>query len=326
VLPVFNVMSILSVAIPSYKRPDLLRRNLLVLAPQCHANNVSINIFDDSCSDVNQLVYDQITAQWPCLEIHKNAKNLGIDRNIDQCISVPLSDYVWMIGEDDLASEGAIAAILERLQTRPTYLFVNYQYISNDYAKFLHVAVNDLGAESLTAGEFFSRHGWATGFLGANVVNRLHWDVESTDYMGTYFNHVGKIFSQLKTSDTVEAIAQPLVYNRAESLDSFSWLNDCFEVYAGFGEMIERLVQRHPDWEPHARVCLANFTDIMTIRDLKSVLVLRALGVYSLEKYQRHMSMLRLWPAYLLVAVTPVALLKPLYRAYRALKPRLAAR
>jgi hypothetical protein len=316
-------MRILAVAIPSYKRPELLWRNLLALAPQCHSNNVSINIFDDSCSDVNQLVYDQITAQWPCLEIHKNAKNLGIDRNIDQCVSIPQSDYVWMIGEDDLAAEGAIDAILERLETRPTYLFVNYQYISNDYSKLLHLAVKDLGAESLTAGEFFSRHGWATGFLGANVVNRLHWDVESTDYMGTYFNHVGKIFSQLKPSDTVEAIAQPMVYNRAESLDSFSWLNDCFEVYAGFGEMIERLVHRRPDWDPYAQGCLANF---MTIRDLKSVLVLRALGVYSLDKYRLYMSMLPLWPAYALVAVTPVALLKPLYRAYRGLKSRLASR
>lgn len=319
-------MNILSVSIPAYKRPELLLRNLLAIAPQCHRRAVSIFVFDDSCSNVNQTVYDEISVQWPCLQIIRNPTNLGIDRNIDQCISVPNSDYVWMIGEDDLAADGSIDVILNRLAQHPDYLFVNYRYISNDYSKLLHIAIQDLGTESLSAGEFFSKHGWATGFLGANVVNRRRWNAESTEYMGTYFNHVGKIFSQLNPSDTVEAIAQPLVYNRAESLDSFSWLNDCFEVYAGFGEMIERLVQRHPDWDPYARVCLASFQDTMTIRDLKSVLVLRALGVYSLEKYRLHMRMLRLWPAYFLVAVTPVALLKPFYWAYRALKPRLAAR
>ena len=319
-------MSILAVAIPAYKRPELLRRNLLAVAPQCHLNDVSVYIFDDSCSNINQSVYDEITAMWPCLIVKKYPVNLGIDRNIDQCISIPQCNYVWMIGEDDLAAEGAIVSILERLRMRPTYLFVNYQYISNDYGKLLRVAVDDLSLGSATAGEFFSKHGWATGFLGANVVNRLHWDVDSTAYMGTYFNHVGKIFSRLSPRDTVEAVAQPLVYNRAESLDSFSWLNDSFEVYAGFGVMIDRLVQRHPDWDPFARVCLANFMDTMTIRDVKSLLVLRALGVYSWDKYRLYMSGLPLSPVYALVAVTPVALLKPVYRTYRALKSHWVAR
>jgi glycosyltransferase involved in cell wall biosynthesis len=317
-------MQKLAVSIPAYKRPALLLRNLQHLAPQCLSNSIEIHIFDDSCTDINQAVYDQITAKWKCLKVYNNPRNLGIDRNIDQCISVPRSDYVWMIGEDDLVSDGAIGAILERLENRPEYLFVNYQYISNDYSKLLRVAVNDLGAESSTAGDFFSRHGWATGFLGANVVNRSRWDIESTEYMGTYFNHVGKIFSQLAPSDRVEAITQPLVYNRAESLDSFTWLNDCFEVNAGFGNMIRTLSLKDSDWEPDATRALYGFQHKIDFRNFKSLLVLRALGIFDLKKYNTYVSDLPWWPFYALIAVMPVPMLKMLYNIYKALRTRSA--
>jgi glycosyltransferase involved in cell wall biosynthesis len=316
-------MQKLAVSIPVYKRPALLLRNLQHLAPQCLSNSIDIHIFDDSCSDINQQVYDQISAQWPCLRVHRNTKNLGIDRNIDQCISIPQADYVWMIGEDDLAADGAISEILKCIVSKPEYIFVNYQYISNDYENLLHIAVPDVPAGTLRAGQFFRDNGWAAGFLGANVVNKQRWDNKAKRFMGTYFNHVGKIFSKMDPSDKIEIIADPIIFNRAESFESFTWLKDCFEVNAGFEVMINRLIEDKPTWSEDAKAGLVVFKKKMMIHDLKSILVLRALEIYTLDKYNKYMSKLDYWPIYAVVAVIPSRMLAPAYGIYRYIKFKL---
>jgi glycosyltransferase involved in cell wall biosynthesis len=318
-------MATFSVSIPTYKRPSLLRRNLLMLAPQCLEHGIKIYIFDDSCSDINQWVYDEITIEWPCLEVHRNPKNLGIDRNIDQCISAPCEDYIWMIGEDDLAAKGAVSIILNRIEEHPDYLFLNYQYISNDYGTLLHVAVPDVPEGTILAGEFFGNYGWAVGFLGANVVNKRFWDAGTEKFMGTYFSHVGKIFSALTPSSRISTISKPMIFNRAESLDSFTWIDDCFEVNSGFGRMIEILCVDNPEWKAEAEKCLDKFMSIMNIRNLKSILVLRALGVYNWKKYKLYMRGLPSSVIYAAVAVVPVSLMKNLYNLYRLFKRKLIA-
>ena len=313
-------MPTLTVSIPTYKRPALLRRNLQALAPQCLKHGVTVHLFDDSCSNVNQAVYDEIAAKWPCLEVHRNARNLGIDRNIDQCVSAPTADYVWIIGEDDLAAEGAISTILERIGQYPNFLFLNYQYISNDYCTLLNVAVSDAPDGSICAGEFFGNHGWAMGFLGANVIRKSHWDASNEKFIGTYFSHVGKIFSALDPASSIGAIGKPMVFNRAESLDSFTWVDDSFEVNAGFERMIYILSVDQPQWRADAARCLEKFMSIMNLRNLKSILVLRALGVYDWKKYNLYMRDLPGWILYAAVSVTPVSLMSRLYRIYRSIK------
>jgi glycosyltransferase involved in cell wall biosynthesis len=318
-----HAVQTLAVAIPSYKRPDLLARCLAALGAQCARNAVPIYVFDDSCSEVNRQVYDEFSARFPVLRVHFNPVNLGIDRNIDQCITAPDARYVWVIGEDDLAVEGAIDALMARLKdASPEYVFVNYQYVSNDYRTLLQVAAPEATDGPRSAGEFFAELGWATGFLGANVVNKAHWDSSSTAYMGTYFNHVGKIFSELSPEGVVEVISRPMVYNRAESLESFTWIKDTFEVNAGFGVMCRALAHSCPEWSEQAKRGLARFEEKMDLRKLKALMVLRALGVYDLEKYRAYVSGRPWWPIYAFVAVVPRPVMKALYLGFRAVTTR----
>ncbi len=314
-------MKTFAVSIPTFNRPQLLRRCLQALVTQCAQCSVDVYVFDDSCSDVNRPIYDEFCQNFPCLHVKFNSTNLGIDNNIDQCITEPAAQYVWVIGEDDLVCAGAIETLMKvLLVSKPDYVFVNYQYISNDYNTLLHVATEEAKSGASPAGRFFAEHGWATGFLGANVVNKARWDALSTDYMGTYFNHVGKIFSQLSPRDEIHVISEPLIFNRAESLDSFTWLNDCFEVNAGFGKMIHVLSGNCPEWAADAQDALVNFQRKIDLRNLKSVMVLRALGAYDSQKYKTYMRTLPLWPLYRLVAVMPVSLMRKLYAGYRAVK------
>lgn len=314
----------LAVSIPTYNRPELLRRCLLELAPQCDENGVLLHVFDDSCSPINQHVYSEISAKWACLRVILNDQNLGIDRNIDRCVSKPDADYVWVIGEDDLVVTGAVSAVLWRLKARPAYLFVNYRYISNDYSTLLHVAVPNAMDGSRRAGEFFAGSGWATGFLGANVIDRRRWQVEDQTFLDTYFNHVGKIFSQLRPDDPILVIAEPLVRNRAESLGSFTWINDAFEVNAGFRQMLELLILQDSQWAEAVTGAAKGFEDNIRFYNLKTMFVLRALGIYNMKKYREHLRGRPGHWAYACVALTPVMPLKALYRSFKWLRSALA--
>jgi abequosyltransferase len=314
-------MKTLAVSIPTYKRPELLRQCLEALAKQCEHYDVNIYVYDDSCSDINKSVYADLCNCFPGIVVSYNQVNLGIDRNIDQCFTAPEAQYVWVMGEDDLVREGAIETVMQVLTvSHPKYLFVNYQFISDDYRTLFRVAGEEASDGPCKAGKFFGMFGWATGFIGANVVNKSLWDIDAPDYMGTYFNHVGKIFSRLSPLDSVEVVAKPLVYNRAESLESTSWGKDCFAVIAGFGKMIQALVRNHPEWTEEAQRGLLKFEEKRNTHSLKFVLMLRALGYYDLATYRCHLAGQQLWPFYALVAVMPVAILRPLHKYYRFMK------
>jgi glycosyltransferase involved in cell wall biosynthesis len=311
-------MKDLAVSIPTFKRPELLQRCLEALAKQCITRGVEIYVFDDSCSDINRKVYEKLVPIYSNIQVNINAINLGIDKNIDQCITVPQSSYVWVIGEDDLVENGAIDLILERIESNhPEYMFVNYQYISNDYKRRLDVAIPEMVDQTYVAGVFFEKNGWATGFLGANIVNKKNWDSRCVDYLGTYFNHVGKIFSALDPSDEITAITKPIIFNRAESLNSFSWLHECFEVMEGFGFMTDSLGSSKPIWANYAKGCLVNYNNKINFMSYKSLLVLRAHGVYNFQKYQKYIARVNKSKLYLLISILPINIL---YKAYNIFK------
>lgn len=314
-------MKTLAVSIPTYKRPELLGRCLEALAKQCNPRGVEIHVFDDSCSKINFGIYENLGQIYPNIHIHLNQNNLGIDANIDQCISHPNTRFVWVIGEDDLVADGSIDLILKRLESvNPNYLFVNYQYISNDYKRKLEVALPEMPDGMCSAGAFFEKNGWATGFLGANIVNRKNWDLRNEDYLGTYFNHVGKIFSALDPRDEILVIKEPLIFNRAESLNSFTWLKECFEVMEGFGFMANSLGIKRPIWSDYAKKCLKNYNEKINFMNIKSLLVLRAYGVYDIKKYRKHIMEIKKSKIYLFISLLPIDILFISYNFYKKCK------
>jgi abequosyltransferase len=281
----------LSVAIPVYKRPDLLNKCLEALVIQCKLFSVPIYIYDDSCSTINNWVYTKFNQIYDKIFIIINELNIGIDNNINQCVNKASTQYVWLVGEDDIIEEQAISNILNLINNfSPKYIFTNYQYISNDYQHKLHVAVDLKNIEKLNANEFFQTYGWAVGFLGSNIINTNYWDKEDTKYLGTYFNHVGKIFSKLNLNDNIYVIENPSIYNRAENLESFSWFKDCFEVTYGFKSMLDILSLNQPEWKNSALIAYKNFRIRINLNSTKTLLLLRAHKIYNYEKYKKYTS------------------------------------
>lgn len=309
----------LSIAIPTFKRPELLDKCLTSLINQCMANSVAIYIYDDSCSDINGQIYSKHQGFYGGIFVVKNPQNLGIDHNINKCVCEANTDYVWLIGEDDLADENAVMKILDTIENHsPEYIVTNYQYISNDYNTKLNVALAVFEDTNINTAIFLQKYGWAVGFIGANIIKKTNWDNFENRFLGTYFNHVGKIFSQLQPDQELYLIASPLVYNRAESLESFSWINECFEVTHGFSEMAYILGDKYPIWESYCASFIAEYKKRINLNSIKTLIVLRAKGIYNRHKYDKFISDKSL-PKYI-ISILPVALIKPFYLTFKKIK------
>ena len=188
-------MKTLGICIPTYKRPDFLRRCVLSAISSAEGRPIRIFIADDSTNDTNDQVISELQAAHSCVQAHRNVVNLGIDANIQQAVALCDCDYAWLIGEDDTFLPVAVARMHERLQTLDVpFVFANYAFVGNEPTLRLGEALQDVREGPMPAERFLSEHLWAAGFLGACIVHRTAWlRTEPAPYAGTYYTHVGRI-------------------------------------------------------------------------------------------------------------------------------------
>lgn len=112
------VTSLLTIAIPTFNRSRYLRQCLSSLMPQAVAASPQVNvlIIDNASTDDTEVVCKSFLEKYSNhLQIIRNAENIGADANIAKCYLQSRSSYVWIFGDDDILSPGALASILEKL-------------------------------------------------------------------------------------------------------------------------------------------------------------------------------------------------------------------
>ena len=123
-------MKTIGICIPTYKRPDFLRRCLASIIDQADGLPIEICVADDSCSDVNDAVIGEAARRFPALRRLKNETNLGINENIRRVVGMADTDYAWLVGEDDYFLPGALArAVAELASANHPFLLCNYALV-----------------------------------------------------------------------------------------------------------------------------------------------------------------------------------------------------
>jgi glycosyltransferase involved in cell wall biosynthesis len=107
---------ILTIAIPTYNRPDKVTNTISRLLPQLNST-VKIMVLDN-CSKVN--VKEYVTAQLGDdvlnkVHIIRHRVNIGGDANFQRCFELSETPYTWMLGDDDMVAENAVELILEEI-------------------------------------------------------------------------------------------------------------------------------------------------------------------------------------------------------------------
>lgn len=229
----------LTIAIPTYKRPDFLDKCLSSIFSAIEGEDVDVLVMDDSVDDTNILV----CKKYEGIRHIRNEKNLGIDANICACVENAESQYVWLIGEDDLIRKKSFReaySILGRIGNYP-FVFANYSYITSDQKFVLRNVSVDVAYGEMEFKKFFEDYLWSAGFVGGCIVNRSAFlGTDYKNYIGTYYAHVAGI-CLASLGDKIFVINRPIVGNRVGNAATFTWAEDYFGVFEGWRALLNRM-------------------------------------------------------------------------------------
>ena len=89
----------LSIVIPTYNRAKFLDRCLELLIPVVMKYNIAIYISDNSSKDNTKEVVDKRIKSYRFIEYQCNQDNLGADKNFELALKMPMTDYIWLLGD-----------------------------------------------------------------------------------------------------------------------------------------------------------------------------------------------------------------------------------
>ncbi|MFN6514446.1 MAG: glycosyltransferase family 2 protein [Nostoc sp. CreGUA01] len=123
---------LLTIAIPTYNRAELLDKQLAWLAQAIKGfeNDCEILVSDNCSTDNTQ----EVIQKWQTIlssitfKSNKNPKNLGVVKNIMYCLNSATTKYVWTIGDDDPIQNRAVAYVINKLRGHEdlSLLFLNF--------------------------------------------------------------------------------------------------------------------------------------------------------------------------------------------------------
>ena len=127
-----TMKKLLTIAIPTYNRAELLDKQLAWLAQAIKGFESDCEIFvSDNCSTDHT---QEVIKKWQKILSHitfkssRNQENIGVMRNIIHCLKSATTKYVWTIGDDDPIQDRAIYYVISQLkkQENLSLLFLNF--------------------------------------------------------------------------------------------------------------------------------------------------------------------------------------------------------
>ena len=117
----------LTIAIPTYDRPAELNRTLTALLPQLTAG-VRLLVLDNASEVPAESVAAPLLAGFPDADVRvlRHRFNIGGDANVMRGFELAETDWLWVLGDDDLPLPGAVARALAAVAAHPDAAWVNF--------------------------------------------------------------------------------------------------------------------------------------------------------------------------------------------------------
>lgn len=122
-----DTTTLLTISIPTYNRPEQLKRTLTYLLPQM-TSECFLRIIDNYSTIAVKDYTESIIKQYPGIkyEIVRNKINVGADNNIMRCFEYCETDWLWTLGDDDILTDNAIEIILTDIDKYKEAVNINY--------------------------------------------------------------------------------------------------------------------------------------------------------------------------------------------------------
>lgn len=170
-----NSRPLLTISIPTYNRSFFLDELLSCLLDQCVSNpKIELLVSDNDSSDETPSIVKAYIDRGLEIRYLRNTANVGADRNFLQCFEKARGKYVWIIGDDDVVTPGAIGKIIAYLEANEYNLIYVNSYAFDGSTSFKRAksyrapkVIEDAQAFARAINIFFT-------FISGNIINKDH--------------------------------------------------------------------------------------------------------------------------------------------------------
>lgn len=199
----------LTIAIPTYDRNDILNRTLLAFLPHIPAE-LPVLIIDNASprpvAETAQPVLDKFPGH--AIRILRNDTNIGAGANVMRCIELAETEWVWVLGDEDVPAPDALAVIDKAIAANPDAIFLHFS-AREFFMRETSVSGRGL-REFLRRMDRFS----AVLFISMGILNRrklapaIAQGYRSAD---TYAPHVAALLDAMQPGDAWLYDTEPIV-------------------------------------------------------------------------------------------------------------------
>ncbi|EKD58293.1 MAG: hypothetical protein ACD_56C00156G0006 [uncultured bacterium] len=119
-------MQRLTIAIPTFNRHEILKKNLPLLLRQLTPACSLIIIDNHSNPPIELTDFPEIPENLSTIKLIRNKCNIGGNSNVLRCFEVCEDEYLWVLGDDDPVKPDAIQTIFHHIQRFPQAIFFHY--------------------------------------------------------------------------------------------------------------------------------------------------------------------------------------------------------
>lgn len=208
-----NTNIILTIAIPTYNRCELLRRTLDSIMEQ-RDERIEILVSDNASTDGTESMMREYCKQHE-VRYYRNSENLGMDRNFLNCLKKATGKYVHLMSDDDILLPEAVAKILSLIsQEEPDYINLNsitYSTEVYDPEEYKPPRIK-LEKDLITSDKklYMGYLGVYITYISATVIKREHFlEIQRPEeYFDTYFLHAHLVLDMLADENSKVVITK----------------------------------------------------------------------------------------------------------------------
>jgi len=221
-----NNRPLLTISIPTYNRSFFLDELLSCLLDQCVSNSkIELLVSDNDSSDETPSIVKAYIDRGLGIRYLRNTANIGADRNFLQCFEKARGKYVWIIGDDDVVTPGAIGKIITYLEANEyNLIYVNsYAFGGSMSAKRVK---SYRAPKVIKDAQVFARaiHIFFT-FISGNIINKDHVmsfnQKELSSLVGTNLVQLGWTYAALNDYERGLYIHEELVGMRTNNTGGY---------------------------------------------------------------------------------------------------------
>ena len=325
---------LLTIAIPTYNRKNLLKRALDSIVPQLNSK-VEILVSDNASDDGTDKM---IAEAYPMVRYIKNEVNVGADNNFLQCYREAKGKYVILLGSDDRLADGAIDYFTEFLEKNDCDLtFVNFRFYDvtkkNIYIKNGEYIKNYSDKQDIITddrNQFITYASHSITFMSASIAKRslLMGVKEPEQFIGTNFIHACLMLESVKGRKAkFGVIMQPFI--EANATAGASELSKAPEkaitvfgkcMYSVFGDHAVKCGFSEKQMKEVYRQYLRDYPFWRTLLSYKRRGNIKAIENFWQDGYPVVKHFPSEWIKVMLVALTPRCIINVMYKFYKALK------